>query len=163
MSLRFYYEITYKPPTYWGLHHVYAGLNIPNMKDSLIAEGEYDTSDMYKDDSSEFTMPVLFEFDSASLKQESFEVIDQIVDQMLARPRLRFEIQGHSDNIGTREYNMVLSEKRAKAVYEAIVGRGIDSKRLRYRGFGFSMPVASNETPEGRALNRRTVFKILAK
>ncbi len=82
---------------------------------------------------------------------------------MMSRPRLRLEIQGHTDNIGTIEYNQRLSERRAKAVYDALVERGVDPKRLRWRGFGMSQPVAPNDTEEGRALNRRTQFVILAK
>jgi outer membrane protein OmpA-like peptidoglycan-associated protein len=164
MSLRYYYLITYKPPRYWGWHTVYAGLNVPGMNDSLIAEGEYDTSDLFSDSGAVFEMPILFEFDSATISTESFDIIDQLIDQLQTRPRLRLEIQGHTDNVGTIAYNQDLSERRAKAVYDAIIERGeIDPRRLRYRGFGFSRPRAENETEEGRAQNRRTMFLILAK
>jgi outer membrane protein OmpA-like peptidoglycan-associated protein len=163
MSLRFYYLITYKAPTYWGWHHVFAGLNLPGRKDSLIAEGEYDTSDLFKELGNEFEMPILFDFDSSTVKPQSFTILDQIADQMMARPKLRLEIQGHTDNKGKVEYNQVLSEKRAKAVYDALISRGIEERRLRYRGFGLSRPRTSNETEEGRANNRRTMFVILAK
>ena len=163
MSLRYHYLITYQPPKYWGWHTVYSYVDVPGRSDSLIAEGEYDTSDLWKDAGDEFLIPILFEFDKAEIQPESIYIIDQIVDQMMSRPQLRFEIQGHTDNVGTMEYNQKLSEDRAKAVYDAIVERGIDPRRLRARGFGMSMPVASNETEEGQAKNRRTVFKILAK
>lgn len=164
MSLRYHYLITYTPPKYWGWHTIYSFVDIPGRSlDSLIADGEYDTSDLWKDAGDEFDLPILFEFDKSEIQPESFLIIDQIVDQMMSRPRLRFEIQGHTDNIGTQEYNQDLSEKRAKAVYDAIIERGIDERRLRSRGFGFSMPVAPNDSDENRALNRRTVFKILAK
>ncbi|MGB9852967.1 MAG: OmpA family protein [Candidatus Kapaibacteriota bacterium] len=163
MSLRNYYLITYKPPKYWGFHRVVSYLDIPNRKDSLWAEGFYDTSEMWKDTGDSFVRPILFDFDKWDIKPESFAIIDEIVDQMMSRPRLRLEIQGHTDNIGTIEYNQKLSELRAKAVYDALVERGVDPKRLRWRGFGMSQPVAPNDTEEGRALNRRTQFVILAK
>ncbi len=164
MSLRYYYLISYKPPRYWGWHRVFAGLNVPGMTDSLIAEGEYDTSDLYADSGAVFEMPIFFEFDSDSMLAESYDIVDQLIDQLMTRPRLRLEVQGHTDNIGTIDYNQDLSERRAKAVYDAIIERGkIDPRRLRYRGFGYSRPRADNDTEEGRMQNRRTMFLILAK
>jgi outer membrane protein OmpA-like peptidoglycan-associated protein len=138
-------------------------LDIPGRKDSLWAEGFYDTSEMWRDTGDSFVRPILFDFDKWDIKPESYAIIDEIVDQMLSRPKLRLEIQGHTDNIGTIEYNQRLSERRAKAVYDALVERGVDPKRLRWRGFGMSQPVAPNDTEEGRAKNRRTQFVILAK
>lgn len=163
MSLRNYYLITYKPPKYWGFHRVVSHLDIPGRTDSLFAEGFYDTSELWKDSGDTFVRPILFDFDKWDIKPESYAIIDEIVDQMMSRPRLRLEIQGHTDNIGTVEYNQALSERRAKAVYDALIERGVDPKRLRWRGFGMSQPVAPNDTEEGRALNRRTQFVILAK
>jgi outer membrane protein OmpA-like peptidoglycan-associated protein len=163
MSLRYFYKITYKPPKFWGYHHVFAGLNVPGREDSLIAEGNYDTSDLWKGLGSEFSRPILFEFDKSEIKKESYNIIEEIVDAMMARPQLRLEIQGHTDSRGTVQYNQDLSERRAKAVYDAIVERGIESRRLRYRGFGESQPVASNDTEEGMAKNRRTEFVVIAK
>jgi len=63
---------------------------------------------------------------------------------------LKLEIQGHTDNIGGIDYNLNLSELRAREVYSALVSRGVEPNRLRYRGFGFSRPIASNDTEEGR-------------
>jgi len=163
MSLRNYYLITYKPPKFWGLHRVVSHLEVPGRKDSLWAEGFYDTSEMWRDTGDSFVRPILFDFDKWDIKPESYAIIEEIVDQMLSRPKLRLEIQGHTDNIGTVEYNQRLSERRAKAVYDALIERGVDPKRLRWRGFGMSQPVAPNDTEEGRAKNRRTQFVILAK
>ncbi len=163
LSLRNYYLITYKPPKYWGFHKVVSYLDIPNRADSLFAEGYYDTSDLWRDSGDYFVRPIFFDFDKADIKPESYPVIDEIADQMLSRPKLRLEIQGHTDNIGTVEYNQRLSERRAKAVYDALVERGVDPKRLRWRGFGMTQPIAPNDTEEGRAKNRRTQFVILAK
>jgi len=163
MSLRYFYRLTYTPPKYWGYHHIYAGLEFDGLDSALVGEGDYDTSDLWAGVGDEFTRPITFDFDQFVIKENSLYIIDEIVDAMLSRPQLRLEIQGHTDNIGTREYNIELSENRAKAVFDALVERGIDSRRLRYRGFGFSKPVATNDTEEGRAQNRRTQFVVLAK
>ncbi len=167
MSLRYYYYITYVPPEYWGYHEVFVDLDVPGRSDILTARGEYGTADEltapWKKLYDAFKRPILFDFDSAVVKKESFPIIDEIVDIMQTMPRLKLEIQGHTDNIGTVEYNQRLSDERAKNVMLAMIERGIEPSRLRYRGFGFSQPVASNDTPEGRALNRRTMFVIIAK
>ena len=162
LSLRYHYRISYKPPVYWGYHKLFAGLNLPNRTDSLVAEGEYDTSGWLAL-SDTVIRPILFDFDSAVIKPESYSIIDELVDLMYTWPKLRFDIHGHTDNVGTMEYNQNLSERRAKAVYDLLISKGVDERRLRYRGFGFSKPIASNSTPEGRAKNRRTEFIIIAK
>ncbi|GAB1370735.1 hypothetical protein MASR1M45_07970 [Candidatus Kapaibacterium sp.] len=82
---------------------------------------------------------------------------------MMTWPNLKFDIQGHTDNVGSIEYNQSLSDRRAKAVYDALIIRGIDERRLRYRGFGMSKPIALNDTEFGRSRNRRTEFIIIAK
>ncbi len=78
-------------------------------------------------------------------------------------PTLVIEVQGHTDAIGTDEYNMRLSQARAAAVKKWMVDRGISPDRLVAKGYGESMPIASNSTKEGRQKNRRVVFKILSK
>lgn len=164
MSLRNFYLIDYKPPKYYGVHYVYANLDVPGRDaGTLIAEGEYDVSDFWRDPGDEFVIPITFDFNKSDIKEESFPVIDELVDQMLSRPKLKIEIQGHTDNIGSDEVNQALSERRAEAVKQAIVSRGVEEGRIRTRGFGLTMPVASNDTEEGRAKNRRTQFVILAK
>lgn len=165
MSLRFYYLITYNPPKFWGYHRVRSYLNIPGRQDSLYAEIDYNTSDLMPWDKigTAFTRPINFDFNKSDIKPESIPIIEEIVDVMLSNPRLKLEIQGHTDNIGGIEFNLKLSEARALAVFNAIVERGVDPSRLRYRGFGFSRPIANNDTEEGRAKNRRTEFVVLAK
>lgn len=163
LSLRYYYLFTYKPPKYWGYHKVLANLNVPGNDATLVAIGEYDTSDLWKDVGDEFTLPILFDFDKYVIKPESEHLIDEIVESMMSRPKLRLEIQGHTDNLGAIEYNKTLSENRANAVYTALIKRGVDASRLRYIGFGMSKPVAANDTEENRSKNRRTNFVILAK
>lgn len=165
MSLRFYYLITYNPPKFWGYHKVRSYLDIPGRIDSLYAEIDYNTSDLMPWDKigTAFTRPINFDFNKSDIKPESIPIIEEIVDVMLSNPKLKLEVQGHTDNIGGIEFNLKLSEARALAVFHAIVQRGVDSSRLRYRGFGFSRPVANNDTDEGRAKNRRTEFVVLAK
>ena len=163
MSLRYYYLITYHPPKYWGYHKVFATMYAQGMKDTLTADGEYDTSDLWKDLGDSFTRPILFDFDSSVVKPASYPILDEIADQMYSRPRLKLEIQGHTDNVGKVEYNQKLSDARAKAVYDALIQRGVEPNRLRSRGFGMTQPVVPNDTPENRAMNRRTQFVIIAK
>ncbi len=104
---------------------------------------------------------VFFETDSYSLKPESKYELDKIIHFLKFNSEIMIEISGHTDNIGTREYNLTLSEKRAKSVVDYLVNHGISEDRLQYKGYGFDQPVDENETEEGRANNRRTEFKII--
>ncbi len=106
---------------------------------------------------------IYFEFDKAYLRRESISTLDDIVRQLKRNPKIKLEIQGHTDNIGTKEYNRKLSERRADAVMEYFIKNGISPERLRSRGFGETKPIADNKTEEGRSKNRRTEFLILEK
>ncbi len=99
---------------------------------------------------------IFFAFDSDSLKNESEVELQLLVKLLENNPSLQLEIGGHTDNIGSREYNKTLSENRARSVVKYLIRKGIDPERLTYRGYGFDKPVADNETAEGRAQNRRT-------
>lgn len=103
---------------------------------------------------------IFFATDSFNLLPESTAELDQLVRLLATNKGMAIEISGHTDNEGTIEYNQVLSEKRARSVYNYLMKSGIDPRRLRYRGYGASVPVATNDTPEGRALNRRTELSI---
>jgi outer membrane protein OmpA-like peptidoglycan-associated protein len=98
---------------------------------------------------------ILFDFDQYELKPQYYSILDEVAAVLSQHPATRIEIQGHTDNIGTAEYNQNLSEKRARAVKKYFVRRGIEGDRLFPRGYGFTMNAASNETEAGRALNRR--------
>ena len=74
---------------------------------------------------------------------------------------LKIEISGHTDNVGDDKSNQVLSENRAKSVYQYLTTNGIVAERLSYKGFGETVPIASNDTEEGRAQNRRTEFTVI--
>jgi len=85
------------------------------------------------------------------------------VEFLIANPDIKIEIAGHTDNVGKVNYNLVLSNSRAKAVADYITTHGVSPDRITSRGYGMSKPVADNKTKEGRALNRRVEFTILEK
>lgn len=103
---------------------------------------------------------IFFETDSFNLLPESTTELDQLVKLLTKNSRLHIQISGHTDNVGTDDYNRVLSEMRARSVYNYLVAAGIDRNRLTYKGYGRSKPAAANESPEGRALNRRTEMMV---
>jgi outer membrane protein OmpA-like peptidoglycan-associated protein len=106
---------------------------------------------------------IYFEFNSFELTEESKAVLDLLIEFLRENPTIYIEIQGHTDNIGNDAENLKLSSNRAKSVYDYLIANKIDSKRLTYKGYGKTIPVASNDTEEGRARNRRTVFVIIRK
>jgi outer membrane protein OmpA-like peptidoglycan-associated protein len=104
---------------------------------------------------------IFFDFDKAELLPESKDELDMLVNLLYDFPHMEVEISGHTDNVGGESYNQRLSEARAKAVVEYLVENKTSSSRLSYKGYGFSKPIASNETEEGRQKNRRVEFKVL--
>jgi OOP family OmpA-OmpF porin len=102
----------------------------------------------------------LFDFDKAVVKSEFFPLLDEIVQIMKDNPSLRIELEGHTDSIGTNRYNQGLSERRANAVKQYLVEKGmVDMGRVSAIGYGEEKPIATNETAEGRQLNRRVELK----
>ena len=104
---------------------------------------------------------VFFDFDKAVLKPESFPELNRIRDLMKEKTGMQIEIDGHTDAVGTDEYNMGLSERRARAVINYLAEQGIEKARLNVKYFGESQPLDSNETVSGRRKNRRVEFKIV--
>lgn len=104
---------------------------------------------------------VFFDFDKATLRPESEVELREVVKLLMTYPKVRVEIQGHTDSIGTATYNLQLSQRRAEAVRDFLIANGIAAGRLVARGYGSSRPVADNRTEEGRALNRRTELVFL--
>ena len=162
-SLRNFYKISYKAPEYYGIHKVKVGLDFSS--DTVLCDGEYDTAPLGPgfDVSDGFKYPIQFDFNSSVVRDESMIRIDELAELMERYPKLRLEIQGHTDNIGGEEFNQKLSDARAKSVMQEMIKRGIEEKRLRARGFGMSQPVAPNDSERNRAINRRTQFVVLAK
>ena len=104
---------------------------------------------------------VFFETNSAELDKISFIELDKLSSLLSSNTSINVEISGHTDNVGAKEYNLKLSTERAKSVYNYLLNKGIDGGRLTYVGYGDTVPVADNETVEGRAKNRRTEYRIL--
>ncbi len=103
---------------------------------------------------------VLFDFDKWVIKQSVVPDLDQWVVFFQKNPQVTAEIDGHADSTGPTAYNQNLSFKRAQAVANYLVGKGVDPKRLTVKGFGESQPVAPNATSEGRQKNRRVELKL---
>lgn len=104
---------------------------------------------------------IFFDFNKAVLKSESFPELNRIVDLMNEKSTMQVELAGHADATGPENYNLVLSEQRAKAVGKYIAGKGIAKERIAVVFYGESKPIDTNATPEGRKKNRRVEFKIV--
>ncbi|MGU8077133.1 OmpA family protein [Burkholderia pyrrocinia] len=97
----------------------------------------------------------LFEFGKSALRGEAVDIIERSV-VLLQRSVKPIKVNGYTDSVGTQEYNQRLSEARAHAVASALIARGVSADRVSMTGFAAESPVANNDTPEGRQLNRRT-------
>ena len=106
---------------------------------------------------------IYFETDSFRILPASEPELEKLVMFLKTNPNIEVEIQGHTDNTGQPEQNLILSENRAKSVVDYLVLNGIEKNRLQYKGIGENKPVANNDSEEGRKLNRRTTIKIAKK
>ena len=97
------------------------------------------------------------------MREESFHELDRILPYFEKFPDLRIELSGHTDSVGSDAANQKLSEARAESVRAYLIQKGISIDKIEAVGYGESSPVASNDTDEGRQLNRRVEFKILEK
>jgi outer membrane protein OmpA-like peptidoglycan-associated protein len=104
---------------------------------------------------------VFFDFDKWSLRPESFVELDRVVKLLAENPAIEIELSAHTDSRGSDDYNFKLSDNRARSVMEYILSKGIEASRLTSQGYGEKNPVATNDTDEGRQLNRRVEFKIM--
>lgn len=105
---------------------------------------------------------IFFDYDKSVLLQQSYNELQKLLAILAKYPAMKIEIRGHTDGHGSADYNQRLSENRAKAVVDYLVMKGVDVKRLYYKGFGKSMPIDSNATEEGRAHNRRVEFRVIS-
>lgn len=118
---------------------------------------EFRMSDLEK-----LSQETLFDFDSDVLKSENYSGLDIVAKFLRDNPNVSVTVEGHTDNVGSEKYNQGLSERRARTVANYLVNRGARKSQVSTKGFGYSRPVADNDTSEGRAQNRRTdlVFKV---
>ena len=103
---------------------------------------------------------IFFDTDLFDLKEKSKTELGKMIVFLNDNPGVSVEIGGHTDNVGSNDHNIRLSQNRAKAVYDYLVKHGIPSKRMTYKGYSYSKPIATNDNEEGRALNRRTEMVI---
>ena len=106
---------------------------------------------------------VSFDTGKATLRPESFPILNQIADILLRYPNYNLLIEGHTDNVGAASTNLLLSERRAKACYQYLIQKGISAESMSFIGYGESKPVSSNESLRGRSLNRRVEFNLRPK
>jgi outer membrane protein OmpA-like peptidoglycan-associated protein len=128
------------------------------IKNIRIAKGSEKLYDRVVTDGKFYTSGIRFDVGKATLRPESMGVINQIYNMMLDHPELKFTVVGHTDSDGDEASNLTLSENRARTVVNQLVSMGIGADRLESKGMGESQPIDNNNTPEGKANNRRVEF-----
>jgi outer membrane protein OmpA-like peptidoglycan-associated protein len=138
-------------------YHEYNGTYLITVLEKEAMKQDVTASDMFDALNREGHVALYINFDTGKsiIKPESRPIIDQIVQMMKANSDLNISVEGHTDNVGNPKSNKTLSDERAKSVVSAIVGQGVDAKRLSAVGYGQDKPIADNNTEEGRAKNRR--------
>jgi len=159
-----FYHIFYTPPAPFGM----AGsarnylFNTQEVKVSTPLTGHVIQKDiLLKDLSEAVDLKVFFDFNQAILKPASYFDLEAAYNFLSDYPDLRIEVSGHTDNVGTEEYNLALSQSRAEAVKTYLVSKGISDQRVEAVGFGPRRPRAANDSEENRALNRRVEIRVL--
>ena len=104
---------------------------------------------------------IFFDVNKATLRMESFPELERLVGLMNVNDKMQIELSGHTDNVGSAEANLKLSDDRAKAVADYLIGKGIKAERIIFKGYGETKPLATNDTEEGKQLNRRVEFTVL--
>jgi OmpA-OmpF porin, OOP family len=128
------------------------------IKNVRIAQGAVPLYDKFLTDGKFVTTGIKFDVNKATIKAESMGTINYVVKMMQDHPELKFSVEGHTDSDGDDASNLKLSDARAKAVVDQMVKLGIENSRLTSKGLGESKPMAGNDTPEGKAQNRRVEF-----
>ncbi len=103
---------------------------------------------------------IQFDLDKSTFKPESYGEMDNLYAILVQHPKMEIQLNGHTDSLNTEKYNLDLSNRRAKAVYDYLIQKGISAKRLKWKGFGEAIPLTENTTEAGRAINRRVEFLI---
>ena len=104
---------------------------------------------------------IFFSSGQAVLKESSKVELAVLLDYLQENNSLKLEVGGHTDSDGTGEYNLILSDQRAKAVFDYLLEQGVSSSRLTYKGYGESQAIVPNDSEENKGTNRRTAFKVI--
>ena len=108
--------------------------------------------------------PIYFDFDLSKIREDSQIVLDELAVKLLKYKRIKMKIQSHTDSRGPEEYNIPLSQRRAKSTFDYLVSKGISAERITYQGYGNSKPVVNCPvgkcSEEDHQLNRRSEFEI---
>jgi len=131
--------------------------------DGPIAKEQFFDIDEIKIDSLIVLKNIVFEFNKSDLLPESFNEIEKLYQLLVTNPEIRVKLEGHTDNVGEYDFNLELSMKRVESVTAYLISKGINSERIEFEGYSYSVPLESNDSEEGRAINRRVAFKIIQK
>lgn len=139
----------------------YTTLDIPGLKGNQYYKNPF-TVDIQFEAPKAFVLDnVTFETGKADLKPASYPVLDELVEYLKRKDDEKIEVGGHTDDVGKAEANMLLSNNRANTVRAYLLMKGIAPERVTAKGYGMDVPIAENDTDEGRAINRRTEVKII--
>jgi outer membrane protein OmpA-like peptidoglycan-associated protein len=103
---------------------------------------------------------LIFEFGKAEIKKDSFPYLDKLADTLVKAKKWTLDIEGHTDDVGSDEYNMKLSQNRADSVKKYLVSKGVSENMITAKGFGETKPIVPNDSDKNREINRRVEFKI---
>lgn len=106
---------------------------------------------------------IFFDFNATTIKSESVNELERLVRLIKENPTIKIEIGSHTDDIGSEDYNEMLSENRSKSVVQYLINHGVTASKLSAKGYGEQKPISTNNTEAGRQINRRTEFKIVSK
>lgn len=151
-------NMSYNPLGLTFAYHNPTGGHLGYIKNIKVAKGAVPLYDKMLTDGKIVTTGIRFDVNQATLRPESFGVINEIVNLMKENTSLNFSVEGHTDSDGSDSHNQTLSEARAKAVKDKMINMGVSPSRLKSVGHGQSIPIADNDTPEGKSHNRRVEF-----
>ncbi len=149
-----------------GYYPISGNLDLNNLKQAKTVHKDFvlaGIEDIMSGDTSIRLNNIFFDFNSAKLKPESYPELNRFARFIKEHPGYVFEISGHTDNIGSEDYNKKLSLERAETVRDYLISKGCNKEQIKVKGYGASKPVADNTTDKGRALNRRVEFRVLGK
>ena len=144
-----------------GAYYFIDDVGVEPVFDTVILPAKKDTVKPYEEGQTFVLNNIYFDTDRSELLPASFKSLDSLVDIMSSNPGMKIEIRGHTDNVASEKHNLDLSSARAKAVRDYLIVKGIGDERLTSNGYGEALPIATNETKEGRQLNRRVEFRIM--